>query len=343
MKLKNTLGFLVFLLSFPLFSQTIIWEENFKTGQGWYTGENWIMEGSNLQFYWSPQIVNFNEYALSPIIHLDENVEELIITQYLDVFTDDPNETAEISIVLDGEEVVLWSYSLDNGDWGNQTGSDISFPLNEYAGQDVRIKIKAMGDDSFNWNWWAIFDMRITANFDYDISVVSMSGQHSVEINEPGLWDVGIVNLGSSSISDFTVKLFCYNTGTLIGSAYESGSLAPQEVKSYLFEWSSNTAYNTVFYAVIESTSDQFEGNNGSDSYFVRINPDIDYNILVWDNDNGIQTVVDPEKGDFIRPAVGLTRVLDNAGLDYTLFTYLPTNLNDYDIVFSTMGCFCVD
>ncbi len=45
------------------------------------------------------------------------------------------------------------------------------------------------------------------------------------------------------------------------------------------------------------------------------LDPDIDYNIMVWDYDNGIQTVVDPDKGDLIRPAVGLTRALDNAGI----------------------------
>ncbi len=34
MKLKITLGFLVFVLSFPAISQTIIWEEDFKTRSG---------------------------------------------------------------------------------------------------------------------------------------------------------------------------------------------------------------------------------------------------------------------------------------------------------------------
>ncbi len=68
--------------------------------------------------------------------------------------------------------------------------------------------------------------MKITANFDYDLAVTSIEGQHYAEINESGLWSVGIVNLGNNSISDFTVKIFCYNTGTLIGSVEEPESIS---------------------------------------------------------------------------------------------------------------------
>ncbi len=343
MKLKITLGFLVFVLSFPAFSQTIIWEEDFKTSQGWFVEENFAMEESVLQFYWSPQLIDFDVMALSPIVHLSENVEDLVVTQYLDVFSGQPDETAEILIVLDNDEEVLWSHTLENGSWGNLNGTDISIPLSEYAGQDVRFKIRAFGNDSFNWNWWGIYEMKVTAHFDYDLAVTSIDGQHLVEINETGLWNVNILNLGANSMSDFTVKIFCYNTGTLIGSVDETESLASQQTKSYIFEWAPDNAYNTMFYGVIESDVDEFNGNNGSNSYFVRINPDIDYSIFVWDYDNGIPTIVDPDKGDVIRPAVGLTRALDNAGLNYSLSTYLPGDLNDYDIVFATMGCFCVD
>ncbi len=78
-------------------------------------------------------------------MHLNENVEDLIVTQYLDVFSGQPEETAEILIVLDDEEVVLWSHFLENGSWGNQSGTEISLPLSDYAGQDVRFKIRAYG------------------------------------------------------------------------------------------------------------------------------------------------------------------------------------------------------
>lgn len=343
MKLKITLGFLALVLSLPAISQSFIWEEDFKTSQGWFVEENWIFEGTKLQFGWSPQITNFDKMALSPIVYLDESVEDLIVTQYIDVFSGQPDETAEILIVLDTEEVVLWSHVLEDGSWGVQSGTEVSIPLSDYAGQDVRFKIRAYGNDSFNWNWWDVFEMKVTANFDYDLSVISIDGQHLAEINESSLWNVDIVNLGANSISDFTVKIFCYTTGTLIGSVEETESIASQQTKSYIIEWTPDNAYNTLFYGVIESENDEFNGNNGSDSYFVRIEPDIDYNIMVWDNDNGIPTIIDPDKGDLIRPAVGLARALDNAGLEYEMLAYLPNDLSDYDIIFATMGCFCVD
>jgi len=87
---------------------------------------------------------------------------------------------------------------------------------------------------------------------------------------------------------------------------------------------------------------DEYDGNNSSKSHFVRINPDFELSILLWDNDNGIETLTCPVHGDVIQPSTALSRVLDEAGFEYTVVHYLPDNLDTYDMVFSTMGCFCV-
>ena len=79
-----------------------------------------------------------------------------------------------------------------------------------------------------------------------------------------------------------------------------------------------------------------------SGSHFVRVNPDIDFNILVWDNDNSIETILDPENGDMIQPSTGLTRALDAAGLNYDFCSDLPDDLFEYEILYGTMGCYCV-
>ena len=42
---------------------------------------------------------------------------------------------------------------------------------------------------------------------------------------------------------------------------------------------------------------------------------------MVWDNDNGIATVICPEQGDVIQPSTSLTRVLDAAGFEYNVIT----------------------
>jgi hypothetical protein len=343
LKSKIVMGSLVMILSLPVMSQTVIWEEDFKVTQGWYLEDNWFFEGAKMQFYWNPQIQNFDQSALSPLIYIDESVEDLVVTQYLDVFNGTANETAEIIVVTEDDEIVIWSHVLENGNWGNQMGSDISLPMTDFAGQEVRLKFRTFGEDTFNWNFWVIFEIKINAVFDRDIAVISAEGPHSVGIGEEGIWSVSVVNLGNNEIADFTVELYCYNTGTLIGTIEDNEPLMAQDVRNYNFEWTPTDAYNTVLYGVVESAEDEFSGNNGSDGYFLRIAPDIDFNVMVWDYDNGIQTVIDPEKGDLIRPAIGLQRSLDNAGIQYETYTYLPMNLSDYDIVVATMGCFCVD
>ena len=75
---------------------------------------------------------------------------------------------------------------------------------------------------------------------------------------------------------------------------------------------------------------------------FLRIEPEVEYSILVWDNDNGIQSIICPENGDLITPITGLTRALDDAGLEYELFSYLPENLDDYTMVIATLGNYCL-
>jgi len=96
----------------------------------------------------------------------------------------------------------------------------------------------------------------------------------------------------------------------------------------------SAAAYNTAFYGFVMFEGDEFEGNNVSKSHFVRINPDIDFSILVWDNDNDIETIICPVQGDEIQPSTALKRVLDEAGFEYNVVHFLPDDLDTYDMVF---------
>ena len=333
---------LILLLKLPISAQTPFWTEDFTFNMGWNLGNNWAIEGGKMEFNWSPTIQNFDEEAVSPVITLHESIGELIVTQYLDVFATTSNEVAEIYIIHETGEDILWSYPLSNGSWGDPGGEEIEFSVSDYAGQDVQFKFRTFGATTYNWNWWDIFELRLTAYMDNDLSVTEVSGPVQVNVLETGIWEVEIKNTGLFPQSDFTVKLFDLKTGELIGSIDDFEQLEPQSTKSYSFEWYSSAAYNTAFYGVVVLENDEFEGNNVSNSFFVRVNPDIDFNILVWDNDNSIETVVCPEKGDEIQPSTGLTRALDDAEYEYDFFNYLPENLNDYDIIFSTMGCFCV-
>ncbi len=333
---------LTLLFKLPISAQTPFWTEDFTIGLGWTLENNWAIDGGKMQFYWSPSVQNFDESAISPYITLHESIGELIVNQYLDVFATNSNEMAEISIIHETGEDILWSYDLSSGNWGTAGGEDIEFSVSDYAGQEVQFKFRTFGADTYNWNWWDIFEVRLTAYLDNDLSVAEVSGPVQVNLLETGTWEVEVKNTGLLPQSDFTVKLFDHKTGELIGSIDDFEQLEPQGEKSYSFEWSSSTAYNTAFYGVVVLEDDEFEGNNVSKSFFVRVNPDIEFDILVWDNDNGIQTIVCPEKGDEIQPSTGLTRAIEDAGYEYDYYNYLPNNLNDYERVFSTMGCFCV-
>jgi len=333
---------LVLLFKLPISAQTPFWEEDFSTGQGWFVEPNWTITGNMLEFNWSPSISNFDASAISPVISLHESIGEMKVLQYLDVFSQTSNEKADISIIHEDGEDVLWSYALSNGNWGSASGEEIEFSLEPYAGQDVQFRFRTYGNDSYNWNWWHVFNIKLSVYLDNDLAVTEFSGPTQVELMETGTWEVEIKNTGLNPIMDFTVKIFDHKTSDLIGSIDDPDELEPLSTKSYSFEWFSAAAYNTSFYGLVMFDGDEFEGNNVSKSHFVRIKPDIDFSVLVWDNDNGIETVTCPVSGDVIQPSDALTKVLDEAGFEYNVVHFLPDDLDTYDIVFSTMGCFCV-
>jgi hypothetical protein len=333
---------MVLLFKLPVDAQTTYWSDDFFTNQGWTSDGNWSIDGGMMVFYWSPEVQNFDFSSISPVIHLIDNTNELIVSQYLDVYSTGSDEMAEISVIYGNQEDIIWSYALSNGNWGVTSGEELVIQISEYEGMDVQFKFRTYGATTFNWNWWNIFEMKLNANLNTDLAVADISGPVQVDLQMPGIWEVQVKNLGTQPVSDFTVKLFNYKTGDLIGSFDDTEQIQSQETKSYSFSWSSNAAYNTAFYGVVTFEGDEFTGNNISKSHFVRINPDIDFSILVWDNDNEIENVTDPEQGDEVLPSTVLKRALDLAGYDYYFCKALPDNLNDYDIVFATMGCYCV-
>ena len=62
--------------------------------------------------------------------------------------------------------------------------------------------------------------------------------------------------------------------------------------------------------------------------------------ILIWDNDN-YATIYDPEGAGIVGCEYAIHKGLNNMSLPYTTLSYLPTNLNDYDMLFITLGHWC--
>ena len=332
---------LVFVFKLPAINQTTTWTDSFNSGQEWLLEENWIIADGKLEFYWSPEIPDFDLSAVSPVITLPENVYDLTVTQYLDVFEGTGSEYAEIRLIVAGNPVVLWNYNLIEGNWGLSGGEDISFTVGDYAGQDVQIEFRTYGQYTYYWNWWDIMEVKVSTFFSNDLTVTSISGPNILELQQTGTWTVNVMNQGSEVQDQFSVKLFDYKSGNQVGSIENPGSIGTQQNMTLNFDWSSDIAYNTAFYGVVVSDGDQYVANNASKSRFLRIEPDLEYHIYVWDNDNGIPTIIDPEKGDEIEPSKGMTKALEEAGLEFDSGNSLPGNINFYDVIFSTMGCYC--
>jgi hypothetical protein len=343
--MKKVILFLVLfaLCKLQVHTQTIIWSDNFDLNEGWTLGQNWNIGAGKLQFNWSGTIVNFDLSAVSPAIDLDSNVQDLIITQSLDALgASNPPEAAEIYLLASGEEYLLWSHTLDAGSWGSPTGTEIDFDISDFAGQTVQFKFRTFGPSAYNWNWWWVFDMKITALFENDLAAISITGPNIVSTNMTDIWTVKVNNLGLQPQSDFTVSMLCHKTGDTIGSVEVTDTIQPQETMSIAFEWTPTNIMNTTFYGAVNLNSDEFTGNDASKSHFIRVKPDIAYSMLVWDNDNGIATITCPDQGDHVRPTVVLTRALDNAGIGYQLVNSLPASLNEYDVIFISHGNFCL-
>ena len=340
---KIYLSLLLLLLGISIFGQTPYWNEDFLEPQEWTLEGNWIMNTGHMRFDWYPIVVNFDMSAVSPVISLEDREYGLSINQFLEPWQySATTEKAEISIISDTNEFILWSYDLSNGIWGTPAGMEMSFDITPYANTDIQIRFRSYGPTTDAWYWWDVFDISIITFMDNDMAVSGISGPVNLELNESGNWEVEVKNVGIDYRKDFTIKLFDYKTGNLIDSIQENDSLGFGETRTYTFEWYTDSAYNTALYAVLENEGDEFEANNISSGSFLRVKPERDINILVWENDNGIPTIVDPEIGDEVRPSDGLKRALRSAGFEYDSVYSLPDTLQDQDVIFAVLGCYCV-
>ena len=62
--------------------------------------------------------------------------------------------------------------------------------------------------------------------------------------------------------------------------------------------------------------------------------------ILLLDNDN-YSTIDNPEGAGYVGCEYALIKAFNNMSLSYSTFSYLPTNLDDYDMLFITLGHWC--
>ena len=63
--------------------------------------------------------------------------------------------------------------------------------------------------------------------------------------------------------------------------------------------------------------------------------------ILIWDNDNN-SDFLDPEGAGYVGCEYGIQQALAANGLSYSTVYTLPADLSIYDVVFVTLGIYCV-
>jgi hypothetical protein len=331
-------------LSLPSLGQVIFWEETFNEAPaGWELEGNWSFMPGNLLFYYYPINLNYDHSVITSPIALPANAGDLTVNQFIDVY--EPTVTSEqsqISVIHDGNETVLWNYQNNLGDWGVYEGMDIVFPVNQFAGQTIQLKFRTWGPTTDAWNSWAIFKLSMTSYFDNDLSAAGIYGPTCVAVNTPTTWEVMVKNTGLNTQSGFSVDLFCYISDESLGSVVVNDPLNSGQTGLYEISWTPEAVVNTGLYAVVETPADDNLSNNVSESHFLRIKPNEVYNVLFWDYDNGIETIVNPESGMSEQCHVGLTKALNQAGIMYEYTNVLPEDLSPYDLVISTMGCYCL-
>jgi hypothetical protein len=342
-KLLVLLTFFVLLIS-PGYGQTVTLDEKFnESPPGWEFEGNWGVEGGALLLYYYPITENFDFTAMSQPFDVSMNGGELTISQFVDVYMNYvTNETTEIVIVHPDGEDVIWSHQLLDGAWGNYGGEDIVFDLDAFAGKTVELKFRSQGATTGALWGWYIYNVQVTSIFDHELAVVEITGPKNLYPNVDGIWTVEVENLGLETENGFMMKVFSYKEFGEVVTVEFDQIIDPGQTANVDFTWSSDVLHNTCLYAEIVSETDEYLANNRTSDIFLRIEPEYDYNVLLWDNDNGIGTIYNPANGQKEQASQTLVMALYNAGILFETVQNLPNNLSGYDLIVTTMGTYCL-
>jgi len=248
---------------------------------------------------------------------------------------------AEIAILVGTDKYVLWNHELGNGDWGWVMGSDLALDVSDYAGMDIRILLHSFGDPQYTLYNWNIYKIAFYTTFNNDLAITEISGPKNLDIGQTGTWDITVTNLGTLSQDFYELSFIDYKSNFPPYTIFVSEELEPGGSMEFQFLMTFPARMNTLVFADVNMPYDDFPDNNSSSKLFLRVEPELDYDVLIWDNDNDIATIWDPELGDLVGAEAGIVRALQDAGIDFILNNLLPGNLDDYEMIFCTMGTWC--
>jgi hypothetical protein len=344
MKKLTFLILLALLLRLPGLAQTVIWDETFADPPtDWTIDGNWAFDSGNLMFYYYPVVENYDFSAVSPEIQIPDYPCELSLSQFIDPYLNGvTNETCEIWVISGNEEVLIFNYEIINGTWGELGGTPLNQSLDQFSGQTVQFRFRTWGA-STNSLWdWTIYNVSISTTFNNELCALDVTGPSNILPGMNGTWQVSFKNDGQLPQSDFIVRLYSLKRGDQVGAITYQGTINPSESGIVDFQWTPQDVENTCLYGLIEAPNDEFPGNNRTKSFFVRIEPPINYNVLVWDHDNGIETIYNAETGVKEQANTSIQKALSEAGIPYDLVQDLPSDLSWYDLIICTMGSYCL-
>ena len=237
---------------------------------------------------------------------------------------------------------MVFEHHLIAGSWGDLFGKDTAFDISQYAGENIQIKFRTVGVTTFAWDFWEGFNVKVTANYENDLAVAGFDGPNSLELNESGTFEIIVENSGIHDQQNFTIELYNNKTGVFLGDLQISETLAAGESNTYSIDWLADETQNTALSATVISADDDFLENNTFKSHFLRIHDGNDFFVLIWDNDNNQETLIDPEKGDFVQTDIGMRRAFEEAGITAIVLPVLPPDLSAYDIIFVNLGLYCL-
>ena len=127
---------------------------------------NWMWSPGYAYLSWSPSVPNYDMSLISPEISLIGVVWDLVVKMYINDYSSDTGEIMEIWVIHDTGETLIFEWDLDsNDDWGVPGGSNWSYDMSQFTGQTIQLKFRSCGGDTYNFNYWYIYDVLINLSW----------------------------------------------------------------------------------------------------------------------------------------------------------------------------------
>ncbi len=125
----------------------------------------WDSDCEAAKLNWSPSVTNYDMSLISPEIWIPYGATfiSLNVNMYIHDYATDFGEVMEIWIINGGQETLIFEWDLDyNGDWGSPGGTIWEYcDMSQYEGETIQIKFRSHGGDTYNFNYWYIYDVTV--------------------------------------------------------------------------------------------------------------------------------------------------------------------------------------